>query len=68
MDRHADAVGFTLDAYRSAIRYPNVKHLPINDPDAFWNVCLAWKEENRSRTTDAFVSYTRQYLAGWNQQ
>ena len=64
VDRHGDAVGFTLDAYRSSIRYPKVKHLPIDDPDAFWNICLAWKAENSRRTTDAFVSYTRQYFAG----
>lgn len=56
---HNDAVGFTLKSYTNILQFQNIKNIPLNDPNAYWDICLVYKEDSKRQLIKKFADYTK---------
>jgi DNA-binding transcriptional LysR family regulator len=59
---HNNAVGFTLKAYSNILQFQNIRHIPLNDPEAVWDICVVYKEASKKTLIQKFLTYTRQHM------
>jgi DNA-binding transcriptional LysR family regulator len=58
---HSNVVGFTLKTYSRILQYQNIRHIPLTDPDAFWDICLVYRNGSKKPPVTKFVQYIREY-------
>jgi DNA-binding transcriptional LysR family regulator len=54
---HSNAVGFTLKSYSHILHFQNIKHIPLTDPKAFWDICLVYRNGSKKKLISKFVQY-----------
>jgi DNA-binding transcriptional LysR family regulator len=60
---HNNAVGFTLKSYIDLLHFQGITHIPLNDPDAYWDICLIYKDSAKAPMINRFVQYTQKYVS-----
>jgi DNA-binding transcriptional LysR family regulator len=58
---HSNVVGFTLKTYSQILQYQNIRHIPLTDPKAFWDICLVYRNGSKKPLVTKFVQYIKEY-------
>jgi hypothetical protein len=58
---HSNVVGFTLKTYSQILQYQNIRHIPLTDPKAFWDICLVYRNGSKKTLVTKFVQYIKEY-------
>jgi DNA-binding transcriptional LysR family regulator len=58
-----NAVGFTLKSYSNYLRFDHIRYIPLQDLNAYWEICLVWKGDKKKHRIQKFVEYTREQAA-----
>jgi DNA-binding transcriptional LysR family regulator len=58
---HSNAVGFTLKSYSNILKFQNIRHIPLTDPKAFWDICLVYRNGSKVQLINKFVKYIKSY-------
>lgn len=62
---HSNVVGFTLKIYSQILQYHNIRHIPITDPKAFWDICLVYRNGSKKPLVTKFVQYLSEQKNIW---
>jgi DNA-binding transcriptional LysR family regulator len=54
---HSNAVGFTLKSYSHILHFQNIKHIPLTDSTAFWDICLVYRKSSKAQAITKFLQY-----------
>jgi DNA-binding transcriptional LysR family regulator len=56
---HSNVVGFTLKSYSHVLHFQNVRHIPLTDPKAFWDICLVYRNGSKKPLVSKFLQYIK---------
>jgi DNA-binding transcriptional LysR family regulator len=54
---HSNVVGFTLKTYSKILQYQTIRHIPLTDRKAFWDICLVYRNGSKKPLVTKFVQY-----------
>jgi DNA-binding transcriptional LysR family regulator len=60
---HNQAVGFTLRSYSDILHFQGIRHIPLNDPNIYWDICLIYQDCTKPSMIGHFVRYIQNYVA-----
>lgn len=58
---NSDSIGFTLKSYTDIIHFQNIKNIPLDDPDAYWDICLVYRQSSKMDMIEKFVKYIKEF-------
>jgi DNA-binding transcriptional LysR family regulator len=59
---HNNAIGFTLKSYYDILQFQDIKYIPLDDPMAYWDICLVHSQNPRKVLVPDFVRYVKKAL------
>jgi DNA-binding transcriptional LysR family regulator len=59
--RHSNAVGFTLKSYSNILQFQNIRHIPLTDPNAYWDICLVYQKDSKLPLITKFLKFLKEY-------